>query len=80
VISAVIEGPDVTDSISICHAVLRSPSAACGPSDGLPAIPLDYPVTGGYPVVGVVRESDHPLLAQAAPGTQLRFQLLPYRT
>ena len=51
------------------------------PPDGQPVVLLaDGPVTGGYPVVGVVRESDHPLLAQAAPGTQLRFQLLPYRT
>jgi biotin-dependent carboxylase-like uncharacterized protein len=51
------------------------------PPDGQPVVLLaDGPVTGGYPVVGVVRESDHPLLAQAAPGTHLRFQLLPYRT
>jgi biotin-dependent carboxylase-like uncharacterized protein len=49
------------------------------PPDGQPVVLLaDGPVTGGYPVVGVVQESDHALLAQAAPGTQLRFRLLKY--
>jgi biotin-dependent carboxylase-like uncharacterized protein len=49
------------------------------PPDGQPVVLLaDGPVTGGYPVIGVVRESDHPLLAQAAPGTELRFQLAEF--
>ena len=49
------------------------------PPDGQPVVLLaDGPVTGGYPVVGVVRETDFPLLAQAAPGTDLRFQLLRF--
>jgi biotin-dependent carboxylase-like uncharacterized protein len=50
------------------------------PPDGQPVVLLaDGPVTGGYPVIGVVRESDLRLLAQAAPGTELRFHLLPQR-
>jgi biotin-dependent carboxylase-like uncharacterized protein len=47
------------------------------PPDGQPLILLaDRPVTGGYPVVGVVRESDLHFLAQAAPGTTVRFRSL----
>jgi allophanate hydrolase subunit 2 len=37
----------------------------------------DHPVTGGYPVIGVVTERDVELLAQAPPGTAIRFRALP---
>lgn len=48
------------------------------PPDGQPVLLLaDHPTTGGYPVIAVVREQDLPLAAQAAPGTALRFRLLP---
>ena len=44
------------------------------PADGQPLIFLaDHPTTGGYPVIGVVDGADLPLLAQARPGTIVRF-------
>ncbi|MEU3451581.1 biotin-dependent carboxyltransferase family protein [Streptomyces thermolilacinus] len=44
------------------------------PPDGRPVVFLaDHPTTGGYPVVGVVREADLAAAAQAAPGTRVRF-------
>jgi biotin-dependent carboxylase-like uncharacterized protein len=44
------------------------------PPNGRPVIFLaDHPTTGGYPVIGVVRETDLPAAAQAAPGTPVRF-------
>jgi biotin-dependent carboxylase-like uncharacterized protein len=48
------------------------------PPDGQPVLLLaDHPTTGGYPVLAVVRERDLPLAAQAAPGTTVRFRVLP---
>lgn len=45
------------------------------PADGQPVVFLaDHPTTGGYPVIGVVEEADLPLLAQARPGTRVRFE------
>jgi allophanate hydrolase subunit 2 len=35
---------------------------------------VDGPVTGGYPVIGLVPRLDHARLAQAAPGSILRFR------
>ncbi|WP_328745527.1 biotin-dependent carboxyltransferase family protein [Streptomyces sp. NBC_00285] len=44
------------------------------PPDGRPVVFLaDHPTTGGYPVIGVVRATDLPAAAQAAPGTPVRF-------
>lgn len=44
------------------------------PPNGEPVIFLnDHPVTGGYPVIGVVRTADIDLVAQARPGDQVRF-------
>ncbi|MFJ4907358.1 biotin-dependent carboxyltransferase family protein [Streptomyces sp. NPDC093249] len=44
------------------------------PPDGSPVVFLaDHPTTGGYPVVGVVREADLGAAAQAVPGTPVRF-------
>ncbi|WP_369068829.1 5-oxoprolinase subunit C family protein [Kineococcus terrestris] len=37
----------------------------------------DHPVTGGYPVVGVVRDADVDRLAQVRPGQSLRFRPVP---
>jgi biotin-dependent carboxylase-like uncharacterized protein len=46
------------------------------PGNGLPVLFLnDHPVTGGYPVIGVVTRAGLDLAAQAAPGTTLRFRL-----
>ncbi|KQX11032.1 allophanate hydrolase [Streptomyces sp. Root431] len=44
------------------------------PPDGRPVVFLaDHPTTGGYPVVAVVREADLGAVAQAVPGTPVRF-------
>ncbi len=44
------------------------------PPSGQPVIlGPDHPVTGGYPVIAVVDETDVDLLAQALPGTTVRF-------
>jgi allophanate hydrolase subunit 2 len=44
------------------------------PADGEPLVFLaDHPATGGYPVVAVVEAADLPALAQARPGTTVRF-------
>ncbi len=52
------------------------PGAIQVPPDGQPVLFLaDHPVTGGYPVVGVVDEDDLPLAAQARPGDRIRFRL-----
>ncbi len=45
------------------------------PADGQPLIFLaDHPTTGGYPVIGVVDPGDLDSIAQARPGTPLRFR------
>jgi allophanate hydrolase subunit 2 len=45
------------------------------PPDGQPIVMLaDHPVTGGYPVIAVVARHDLPAIAQARPGTALRFR------
>ena len=45
------------------------------PPSGRPVIlGPDGPVTGGYPVIAVVVDADRDLLAQARPGTRLRFR------
>ena len=45
------------------------------PANGLPVVFLaDHPVTGGYPVVAVVRPAALPALAQARPGSTMRLQ------
>jgi antagonist of KipI len=58
--------------------------AACGtvfgtiqvPPDGQPIILMaDHQVTGGYPIIGVVAETDLPLIAQLLPGQKVRFRL-----
>ncbi len=44
------------------------------PPSGQPTLFLaDHPVTGGYPVIGVVLAGDVPRAAQARPGQQIRF-------
>jgi biotin-dependent carboxylase-like uncharacterized protein len=44
------------------------------PPSGEPIVFLaDHPATGGYPVIAVVTESDLGLVAQATPGTRIRF-------
>jgi biotin-dependent carboxylase-like uncharacterized protein len=44
------------------------------PPDGQPVVFLaDHPVTGGYPVLGVVVAADVPVVAQARPGGAVHF-------
>jgi allophanate hydrolase subunit 2 len=44
------------------------------PPDGQPIVMLSgHPTTGGYPVIAVVDSADIGSVAQAAPGTALRF-------
>lgn len=44
------------------------------PANGQPiAFLADHPTTGGYPVIAVVRDEDIDHLAQARPGTKVRF-------
>lgn len=51
--------------------------AVQAPPDGPPVVFLaDHPTTGGYPVLGVVESADLPLLAQAPPGSAVRFTVL----
>lgn len=46
------------------------------PGGGLPVLFLaDHPVTGGYPVAGVIRDADTDRLAQVRPGQAIRFRL-----
>ncbi|MGI8780307.1 MAG: biotin-dependent carboxyltransferase family protein [Solirubrobacteraceae bacterium] len=46
------------------------------PPDGRPVLFLaDHPVTGGYPVVAVVRDCEVPLAAQLRPGQSVRFSV-----
>ncbi|MCA2219826.1 biotin-dependent carboxyltransferase family protein [Nonomuraea aurantiaca] len=50
------------------------------PPSGQPIVFLaDHPPTGGYPVIGVVREADLPIAAQLRPGDSVRFTLRPGR-
>ncbi|WP_329576593.1 MULTISPECIES: biotin-dependent carboxyltransferase family protein [unclassified Streptomyces] len=45
------------------------------PPNGQPVLFLvDHPVTGGYPVIGVVHEDDLPLAGQIPPGAPIRFR------
>ncbi len=46
------------------------------PPSGLPVVFLaDHPTTGGYPVAAVVRPAALSALAQARPGTRMRFRV-----
>ncbi|MDT0144483.1 urea amidolyase family protein [Microbacterium sp. PRC9] len=51
------------------------PGALQVPPSGRPTILLaDGPVTGGYPVIAVVTDAGLDLVAQARPGTRIRFR------
>lgn len=63
-----------------CQDELPSEGLVAGaiqiPPSGQPIIFLaDHPVTGGYPVLGVVRARSLPLLAQARPGQHLWLRI-----
>ena len=51
------------------------PGALQVPPNGEPVLFLaDHPVTGGYPVIGVVLEADIRLAAQLPPGALVQFE------
>ena len=50
------------------------------PPNGEPVVLLnDHPVTGGYPVIGVVESTDIDLAAQLRPGQPVSFRWVPSR-
>ncbi|MGK4007737.1 carboxyltransferase domain-containing protein [Sorangium sp. So ce1036] len=64
------EGPD----LALPAPMLRG--AVQIATDGTPIVlGPDHPVTGGYPVLAVVRQADQPRLARLRPGDTLRFRL-----
>ena len=71
-----LAGPPLTRAV---HAELPSEPMVAGalqvPPDGQPILFLaDHPVTGGYPVIGVVAGDDLPAAAQLRPGATFRFR------
>jgi len=53
------------------------PGAVQVPPDGRPVVMLaDHPTTGGYPVLAVVDPGSLATIAQARPGSTVRFRLL----
>ncbi|KIF73472.1 allophanate hydrolase, partial [Streptomyces sp. 150FB] len=69
------EGPALERAV---HDELPSEGMVTGavqvPSNGRPLVFLaDHPTTGGYPVIAVVTERDIAAMAQAVPGTPVRF-------
>jgi biotin-dependent carboxylase-like uncharacterized protein len=74
-VGARLSGPTLNRSIG---TELPSEGIVLGaiqvPADGQPLVFLaDHPTTGGYPVIAVVAADDLPLVAQARPGTTVRF-------
>ncbi|WP_027342792.1 5-oxoprolinase subunit C family protein [Hamadaea tsunoensis] len=74
-VGARLEGPALTRAKA---GELPSEPVVTGavqvPADGKPLIFLsDHPTTGGYPVIAVVAKEEVPRLAQARPGTSIRF-------
>lgn len=73
-----LDGPALTRVPEYAERELPSEGLLTGavqvPPNGLPVVFLaDHPTTGGYPVAAVVRQASLPALAQARPGTLLRF-------
>jgi allophanate hydrolase subunit 2 len=51
------------------------------PPEGLPVLFLaDHPITGGYPVIGVVVDHQLDLAAQVPIGGSIRFRISPEYT
>lgn len=75
-VGARLDGPELarlrTDELPSEGMV---PGALQVPPSGRPTILLaDGPVTGGYPVIAVVTDAALDLVAQARPGTRIRFR------
>jgi biotin-dependent carboxylase-like uncharacterized protein len=72
-----LDGPALTRGITAELATEATvPGALQVPPDGRPILlGPDAPVTGGYPVIAVVRDEDLDATGQLRPGDQLRFRL-----
>ncbi|MGW7530805.1 5-oxoprolinase subunit C family protein [Amycolatopsis sp. NPDC054798] len=73
-----LDGPPLRRVSTVANSELPSEGVLTGaiqvPPNGLPLVFLaDHPTTGGYPVVAVVRRESLGALAQARPGTLVRF-------
>jgi allophanate hydrolase subunit 2 len=76
-----LQGPALRRSPAVAARELPSEGVVRGgiqvPSGGEPVLFLaDHPVTGGYPVVAVVREDDLDKAAQVVPGQAVRISLV----
>jgi biotin-dependent carboxylase-like uncharacterized protein len=74
-----LDGTALTRTAEFADRELPSEGLVTGaiqvPPSGLPLVFLaDHPTTGGYPVLAVVRRASLAVLAQARPGTSVRFQ------
>lgn len=75
-----LEGTPLQRAAAFVGRELPSEGVARGsiqvPGGGLPVLFLaDHPVTGGYPVVGVIADADTDRLAQVRPGQEIRLSL-----
>jgi len=74
-----VTGPGLARASTRVAVELPSEGVVLGglqvPADGQPIVFLaDHPVTGGYPVVAVVRDRDIDRAAQCRPGQSVRFR------
>ena len=79
-----LRGPVLARAVARARDELPSEGVARGaiqvPSSGQPLVFLaDHPVTGGYPVVAVLRDRDVDVAAQLRPGQHLRLRPGPAR-
>lgn len=77
-----LEGDPLERHADLRHAELPSEGMVRGavqvPPNGRPVVFLnDHPVTGGYPVIGVVRAASVDRAAQLQPGQSVRFRWHP---
>ncbi len=69
-----LEGPVVRSKRAAMLSDGMLPGAVQVPGSGQPIVIMaDGPTTGGYPKIGIVATADLRLVAQARPGTALRF-------
>lgn len=74
-----LEGPPIEADASLGGAEIPSEGTALGaiqvPAGGQPIVlGPDRPITGGYAKIGTVISDDFPILAQARPGSGVRFR------
>ncbi|MEJ2867969.1 biotin-dependent carboxyltransferase family protein [Actinomycetospora sp. OC33-EN08] len=77
-----LDGPELARAEGYAAAELPSEGVVRGsvqvPPSGRPTVFLaDHPVTGGYPVIGVVLDADTDVAGQLRPGETVRFRAEP---